>query len=248
MYYDNNDLYRSTYPTDGPEPSAGAQRPPVDHQPQAPQRPTIDQQLQQYRSDQARQGGFPQGGGPQGSWQGGPPVQPPRQRDPKPRTGLKIAALALTCALAGGAIGGGIVHLAGGGGAGESTEIAVSNRKPTEIKLRTVDGKTELSDAELYAANVNSVVSINITASSDPNFFGKSTQTSSAGSGFILTPDGYIVTNYHVVGDADTVKVTLYNGEVYDAKYIGGTRITTLPSLRSRARSCPPSPRATATA
>ena len=44
----------------------------------------------------------------------------------------------------------------------------------------------------------------------------------SRGSGFIISPDGYIVTNYHVVGDADTVKVTLYNGDSYDAQYIGG--------------------------
>ena len=66
------------------------------------------------------------------------------------------------------------------------------------------------------------MVSINITATSDPNFFGQTTQTAGAGSGFILTPDGYIVTNYHVVGDADTVKVTLYNGDSYDAQYIGG--------------------------
>ena len=35
----------------------------------------------------------------------------------------------------------------------------------------------------------------------------------SAGSGFILTSDGYIVTNYHVVGDAQTIQVTLYSGD-----------------------------------
>ena len=47
-------------------------------------------------------------------------------------------------------------------------------------------------------------------------------KTASAGSGFVLTKDGYIVTNYHVVKDADTVKVTMYNGDEYDAKYVGG--------------------------
>ena len=44
----------------------------------------------------------------------------------------------------------------------------------------------------------------------------------SLGTGFLISSDGYIVTNYHVVGDADTVKVTLYNGDSYDAQYIGG--------------------------
>lgn len=40
-------------------------------------------------------------------------------------------------------------------------------------------------------------------------------------SGVILTPDGYIVTNNHVVSDADDIDVTLYNGKSYKAKIIG---------------------------
>lgn len=40
-------------------------------------------------------------------------------------------------------------------------------------------------------------------------------------SGVILTPDGYIVTNNHVVKDADEIDVTLYNGKSYKAKVIG---------------------------
>ena len=79
-----------------------------------------------------------------------------------------------------------------------------------------------MSDAEVYAANVNSVVSINVTGTNSNNFFGQPVQTASSGSGFILTTDGYIVTNYHVVEDAQTVKVTLYNGDEYDAQYVGG--------------------------
>ena len=79
-----------------------------------------------------------------------------------------------------------------------------------------------MSDAEVYAANVNSVVSINVTGTSGTNWFGQPVQTASAGSGFILTSDGYIVTNYHVVGDAQTIQVTLYSGDTYDAQYVGG--------------------------
>ena len=40
-------------------------------------------------------------------------------------------------------------------------------------------------------------------------------------SGVILTPDGYIVTNNHVVKDADEINVTLFNGKSYKAKIIG---------------------------
>lgn len=43
----------------------------------------------------------------------------------------------------------------------------------------------------------------------------------SSGSGVILSDDGYIVTNNHVIENASELKVTLYNGEKYDAKLIG---------------------------
>ncbi|HEX3867330.1 MAG TPA: trypsin-like peptidase domain-containing protein [Gemmatimonadaceae bacterium] len=42
-----------------------------------------------------------------------------------------------------------------------------------------------------------------------------------SGSGFIVSPDGYILTNNHVVADADKVTVTLFDKRVYDAKVIG---------------------------
>lgn len=47
-------------------------------------------------------------------------------------------------------------------------------------------------------------------------------QVSSLGSGFIFDPEGYILTNYHVVGGADNITVTLLDGSKYDAEYIGG--------------------------
>ena len=42
-----------------------------------------------------------------------------------------------------------------------------------------------------------------------------------AGSGFIISDDGFIVTNNHVVEEAETIKITLSNDEVYDAEVIG---------------------------
>ena len=139
----------------------------------------------------------------------------------KNRMGLKVTALALCCALVGGAVGGGVVW-GGTRSGGSSTEMNVSSRPATQVALKQVDGKTAMTDAEVYAANANSVVSINVTGTSGTNFFGQPVQTASAGSGFVLTKDGYIVTNYHVVKDADTVKDTMYNGDEYDAKYVGG--------------------------
>jgi serine protease Do len=41
------------------------------------------------------------------------------------------------------------------------------------------------------------------------------------GSGFIITKDGYILTNNHVVGDADTITVKLNDGRAFEARRIG---------------------------
>ena len=150
------------------------------------------------------------------------PQQPVQEMKPvkKNHVGLRVTALALCCALLGGAVGGGVAYYAGNR-PGE-TSVNVSSRPATQVSVNTVDGKNAMSDAEVYAAGVNSVVSINVTGTNGTNFFGQPVKTASAGSGFVLTKDGYIVTNYHVVKDADTVKVTMYNGDEYDAKYVGG--------------------------
>ena len=74
----------------------------------------------------------------------------------------------------------------------------------------------------VYAANVNSVVSIRTSATAGYNFYGQPVETASAGSGFVLSRDGYILTNYHVVKGAETVTVTMYNGDEFSAQYIGG--------------------------
>ena len=161
--------------------------------------------------------------GPAPEYQNGP-QQPVQEMKPvkKNRVGMKLTALALCCALLGGAVGGGIVWGVSNSGEEDSTTINVSDRTVSQVAVNKVDGQTEMSDAEVYAANVNSAVSINVTGTSGTNWFGQPVQTASAGSGFILTSDGYIVTNYHVVGDAQTIQVTLYSGDTYDAQYVGG--------------------------
>ena len=53
------------------------------------------------------------------------------------------------------------------------------------------------------------------------NIFGQQTESASSGSGFIYTADGYIVTNQHVVANASSINVTLYNGDTYPATLVG---------------------------
>jgi serine protease Do len=52
------------------------------------------------------------------------------------------------------------------------------------------------------------------------------------GSGFVLTSDGYVVTNNHVVQDAETVSVTFQGGDKYDATVIGTDPKTDLALLK----------------
>ncbi|MBF0549000.1 MAG: DegQ family serine endoprotease [Deltaproteobacteria bacterium] len=49
----------------------------------------------------------------------------------------------------------------------------------------------------------------------------KSWKERSLGSGFIISPDGYIVTNHHVIKDADVIKIRLSDQKIYDAKIVG---------------------------
>ena len=55
----------------------------------------------------------------------------------------------------------------------------------------------------------------------DPNARPDDTPEEASGSGFIVSPDGYILTNNHVVADADRVNVTLFDKRVFPAKIIG---------------------------
>lgn len=148
-----------------------------------------------------------------------PPVQPKKQGFFH-RAAVKVTALILACAVAGGLAGWGGAAIAGSGSNSGKTTIQQSDRQPVTVQVKKVDGQTKMDPATVYASVVNSAVSINCSATS--NIFGQQTQTASSGSGFIITEDGYVVTNYHVVSGASSVQVTLYNGDTYDATVIGG--------------------------
>ena len=53
-----------------------------------------------------------------------------------------------------------------------------------------------------------------------------------AGSGIVIHPDGYVATNYHVIGAAETIKVHLPNGKTYDAELVGRDLVTDLAVLK----------------
>ena len=86
--------------------------------------------------------------------------------------------------------------------------------------MKKVTGQALMSPAEVYASTVNSIVSINCSAVST-NIFGQRVESASSGSGFVITQDGYIVTNHHVISGASSVTVTMYDGTEYPATVVG---------------------------
>lgn len=143
---------------------------------------------------------------------------------PKPVTrknshmGAKIVAFFLATALVAGS--------AGFGGAwlftrlGKSNSVILEASRPTISLTNYESSGTPLTPAQLYAAQVASCVGITVE-SSVGNIFGQTSSRATSGSGFVLTKDGYIVTNQHVIDGATKITVTFQDGTQYDAKLVG---------------------------
>ena len=145
----------------------------------------------------------------------------------------KLVALALCCSLAGGVAGAGSVVLVSSTYQKEvisvdsedrekdndDSTLLVSGRKDTNLNVAVINNGEKMSASEIYTANVNSTVGI--TTSINTNYFGYKTTAAASGSGFIITSNGYIVTNYHVIEDASEIKVTTYDNESYEAELVG---------------------------
>lgn len=81
----------------------------------------------------------------------------------------------------------------------------------------TPDGS--LTPGQVYAKSQKSVVAI--SSKIVDNSFGQPTIRTSTGSGFIISEDGYIVTNYHVVEGSSGVLVTTHDKKEYEASIVG---------------------------
>ena len=154
------------------------------------------------------------------------PQQPEHTQPKKKHTAGRVVALALCCSLLGGAVGAGAMAIGtsmtgtSGGSRSSSTSTILQGDRPTSaINVSKIDTSKEMTAAEVYAANVNSTVGI--TTSITTNYWGYQTTAAASGSGFILTADGYILTNYHVIENSNSVKVTMYDGTSYDATIVG---------------------------
>ena len=70
-------------------------------------------------------------------------------------------------------------------------------------------------------------------------YYNKPKERSSSGSGVIISSDGYIVTNNHVINKAKEIEVVMNNNQVYDAELIGTDETTDLALLKIKANNLP---------
>ena len=72
---------------------------------------------------------------------------------------------------------------------------------------------------QVYAMNVDAVVAV--TSEGTTTTFGQTSKTTSAGSGFIVSANGFVVTNYHVIEGGKEIKVITSDSVVHKAMVVG---------------------------
>lgn len=156
------------------------------------------------------------------------PEEPRDKKEKKPRGSrmfLKVAALCLVCALLGGFGGGAIAanFLKGSGNETTVTAAPVLTSAPASTTASSTSSGT-LTANDIYTLGCEQAVGISSEVTTT-NYFGMPASASVSGSGFIISEDGYIMTNYHVVEDAYEggydVTVMLHDGTSYTATIVG---------------------------
>ena len=103
-----------------------------------------------------------------------------------------------------------------------SRQAATINLQSSPASVENVPTDGGLSLQEIYERNIKSVVSINAIL----------TGGNSTGTGVILTEDGYIVTNAHVVENAAAISVQLTDQQIFQAQVIGTDELSDLAVLK----------------
>lgn len=139
----------------------------------------------------------------------------------KEKKTVRVSALVLTVSLLASAVlgfGGGMVanYVNGRGSGGNGMTI----NKVVTTAEETNSTTGEMSTSDIVAATKNSVVEITTEIVKTGSFLQQYIE-SGAGSGVIISENGYIVTNNHVIEDASSITVTLADGTSYSAELVG---------------------------
>lgn len=122
-------------------------------------------------------------------------------------------------------------------------ETQNGNLENTSILIPSGSSGSKFLTTEEAIAKVNpAVVCVEVEEEVQgyQNFFGGRSSTPyisyGIGTGFIVSEDGYIATNYHVVGTASKITVTLFDGKTYPAELIGGDEAADLAVIKIKAK------------
>ena len=126
----------------------------------------------------------------------------------------------------------------------DETKNNVNNPiEDTVITIPDTSGSKVLSTEEAIAKVNPSVVCIQTeTEVSYGRYFGRNSEpyiVQGVGTGFIVSDEGYIATNYHVIESADKITVTLFSGDEYEAEIIGGDEVADLAIIKIDANNLP---------
>ena len=189
---------------------------------------------------------FSGGNGGSGGYNGYSYASAPQQPDPKPprkgrRTLLRVLACVGVAALGfGGGLGGAIVAARTGLTGGQVVVQQVQRDTSDATNANSTDG-TSMSLQQISSVVSPSVVAITTEQmSGSQTWFGGYYVQSGAGSGVIISQDGYILTCAHVVDGATSVKVQLQNGETYDATIVGSDSTSDIAVLKIEATGLTP--------
>ena len=95
-----------------------------------------------------------------------------------------------------------------------------------------------MTPSQIYEKNINSVVAINCVIRTNNN--GQVSDAAASGSGFVLSADGYVVTNHHVVDGATSISVNFANGRTVPALLVGSDAINDIALLKVAAENLQP--------
>jgi S1-C subfamily serine protease len=157
------------------------------------------------------------------------------------KTALTRLGALLAAAIAGGAVAvGGTALLLGVGDDDNGSAVGAVTEFTSSTPGR-FERDEPLSLAQVYKQSEGGVVQVattGIVESEDP-FFGVPQQEErrGLGSGFVIDKSGHIVTNFHVIENADEVEVSFSNGEEMDAEIVGRDASTDIAVLRVDAES-----------
>jgi serine protease Do len=138
-----------------------------------------------------------------------------KKRPKTNRAAVIIAALLL--ALGGGIGGGWIAHLLDDN---ETTETTIQPSSKNDGNAITTPGEETI--AAVAKAVSPSIVSV-LTSSRTTSIFNDTIEQEGAGTGMIVSKNGYVMTNKHVIQDADTVTVILPDGKTYQHVQVLGS-------------------------